>query len=146
MVPALCASRVPGLASCRRGAGEHRDYLIGYLHIGKEAGHGLEMRLMRGAVHLGHRILDQDHPIIMLGPTADSCRHADARGDTSDHAGRRAHSAEDGVEWRVCEPPEAFLDDQVLAGAGLQCVDDLRSQVPSTMNGREASGCGPIRQ
>src|SRR5687767_10618428 len=126
--PPECTNLVwSGLASYyRRGAGEHRDYLIGCLHIGKEAGHSLELRLMRGAVDLGHRILDQDHPIIMLDPAAYSCRHADARGDTSDHAGGHAHGAEDGVERRVREPPEAFLDDQVLAGPGLQRVDDLR--------------------
>jgi len=48
---------------------------------------------MRGAVDLGHRILDEDHPIIMLDPAADGRRHADARGDASDHAGGHAHGA-----------------------------------------------------
>ena len=111
------------LASHRCGAGEHRDHLVRRLHIGKEAGHGLELRLMRVAVDLGHRILDQDHTIIMLDPAAYGRRHADARGDAGDHAGGHAHGAEDGVERRVREPTEAFLDDQVLAGPGLQRVN-----------------------
>ena len=122
--PPLCGA-CAALASRRRGTGEHRDHLVCRVHIGEEAGHGLELRLMRGTVDLGHRILDQDHPIIMLDSAAYGRRHADARGDTSDHAGGHAHGAQDGVERRVREPPEAFLDDQVLAGPGLQRVDDL---------------------
>jgi hypothetical protein len=103
------------LASRRRGTGEHRDHLVRRVHIRKEAGHGLELRLMRGTVDLGHCILDQDHPIIMLDPAADGRGHADARGDAGDHTGGHAHGAQDRVERRVRESPEAFLDDQVLA-------------------------------
>ena len=70
-----------------------KGFAVGRLHIGKEAGHSLEFRLMGLVVDLGHCIFNQDHTIIMLDSAAYGRRHADTRGDAGDNAGAHANGA-----------------------------------------------------
>src|SRR6516164_4003538 len=106
---------------------QQRHHLVGRLHIGEDAGHGLEFGLVRITAHLGHRIRDQDHAIIVLDPAAHGRRYAHTSGYARYDAGGDTQVAQDRVERRVREPTIAFLDDQMFTVAGFELVDDLRT-------------------
>ena len=80
---------------------------------------------MRGAVDLGHRILDQEHPIIMLDPAAygrDTQTHVVTPATTQVVTPIVRKMVSSGV---FAVPTEALLDHHVLTGPGLQRVKSL---------------------
>src|SRR6185437_15176794 len=112
------------------GAVQHGDDLAGGFHFGEDAGHGLELGLMRVAMHLGNRVADKDHAVIVFDAAAHGGRDADAGGDAANDASGNAEIAQDRVERRIREAAKALLHHKMLARQRLQLVDDLRAPGP----------------
>ena len=56
---------------------QHPDHVIGALHVGKDARHGLEFRVVGVPMNLGHRVADDDHPVVVFDTFANRGGDAD---------------------------------------------------------------------